>query len=410
MSRLGRKSPLFSNGYKYEQEHTYGLPAVSKLADIDSDVIYTNILFPYTQPPGQAPGTSIPVNYTEERTTPILQNPSDYYVSVIRFTIPGTTIPIMIFPIQTNQSNINLSTLSITLTLNAEVQQIFLTFVPFVNFPAPPGPVGNEQVNSPYYYVYDYNHVILMINAALATAFAALTGKPAGSLAPYLILDPNNNLISLVTTRAGYTFNPLTNISPPANIIGIYINTPLSTLLQFLPNKFIGYDAPNGTNAWLIVTDLFDNAYTPPNIAPTFPSLYLRMTQEALSLDLWNSCNSIVFQTGNIPIQYEYVPNTDIGNLTQASNDNFRPVLTDFSPILDDPHDTQSIFNYFVSGPYRITSLKSTNPLYKIDLQLYWQDKKNNLYPLTIVEGNTVSVKLMFIKKSLYGRLTSHNL
>jgi hypothetical protein len=41
-------------------------------------------------------------------------------------------------------------------------------------------------------------------------------------------------------------------------------------------------------------------------------------------------------------------------------------------------------------------------PLYNIDLRLLWQDKSGNLYPIYISFSQQASVKLAFVKKSLY--------
>ncbi len=40
--------------------------------------------------------------------------------------------------------------------------------------------------------------------------------------------------------------------------------------------------------------------------------------------------------------------------------------------------------------------------LIKIDLNLYWSDTFNNIYPIYISHGQQASVKIAFINKKLY--------
>ncbi len=179
----------------------------------------------------------------------------------------------------------------------------------------------------------------------------------------------------------------------------------------FVPNKVI----------MMVFRDLKNNYYYPPqlqitpNSAPpqvatsfsigtttyTTSPAYFIFTQQYNITGSWNSLESIVFLTHHLPVQVEYIPTSTIYSPTGTSNANFKPILTDFVPTLEEAEAARSRFTYYPSGNYRLIDLHSQIPLRKIDLQMFWQDQYQNLYPLYISCNKSNSVKLMFIKKSL---------
>ena len=63
---------------------------------------------------------------------------------------------------------------------------------------------------------------------------------------------------------------------------------------------------------------------------------------------------------------------------------------------------TKANLQYYAQGPYRLVDLNSNIPLNKFDVQIFWSDQRNNLYPLYISYGQEVSIKFLFVKKSVY--------
>ena len=79
------------------------------------------------------------------------------------------------------------------------------------------------------------------------------------------------------------------------------------------------------------------------------------------------------------------------------------PILTDFVPnISAAAGESRSIAYYVPTSQYRLVDLISTNPLQKIDIRIFWEDRDGNLYPLEISIFQQASLKLGFFKKSLY--------
>ena len=110
------------------------------------------------------------LNFIETRNTPLLINPEDFYMSVVRFSIDTPTLPIFTPGIQFNSANLNLTIYSVTLQwvnpvapFQTFTQQTFLTFAPqdlAAPIPVPPSQTLNKlQDNSTgYYYIYNYQY------------------------------------------------------------------------------------------------------------------------------------------------------------------------------------------------------------------------------------------------------------
>src|SRR5580658_1620493 len=127
--------------------------------DNSSDNIYYNVVFNHNTSNGETP-TLAQYNFTN--TISVLDKPSDYFCSIVRFTIPLSEVPLYIFPIKPNQSNPNLSPMIIGISYNGNNYFQNIVYVPNNNLPAP---VQNQttQVIMPYYFVYSYQNLITAI-------------------------------------------------------------------------------------------------------------------------------------------------------------------------------------------------------------------------------------------------------
>jgi hypothetical protein len=287
----------------------------------NNDVIYLNANIGYNYQT-QNPGSLTPATYVEERTDAVLKNPSEYFMSIIKFSVPGYNIPILVFP---NPASPNYNSLfySVTIEYNGVFNQQQVVFQQRTN--------NLSELN----YVYEYSHLLDMFNTALSTAFAAIT-TPVGSLAPYFIYDTTTELVSLICQIAYYD---VTLVNP----IKIYVNARGFKFFQSIPVFELTTNSPSGRDFQFYVTNLKNNFYNPPYLAPTVPPAYYAMTMQWNTLSNWNSFTNLVFTTGTIPIRYENVPAGN-GFETQLSSDNFRPIITDFTPVLNNAGDQSSTF------------------------------------------------------------------
>ncbi len=366
-----------------------------------------------------------PAVFTETLTQPIITKCEDYYLSIVRFSVPGNAIPIFVCDIVPNQSNPNLTPYSVTLSYNGSdyTQNIIYFSLQNVNAPLNAIPV---QQNSQYYYVYQYNHMIQMINIALDSAFTALkTANPGAppTQAPFFVFDENTQLISLVAQ------NLYSSTIASAATISIYANTFLvDRFLSGMLTRSFGYGNANGKDVLFLfppsttipttsgnvtmlpnysdsyattlanpqVTQPFEQRYYTSTL--NYPPLYLFNTQGYNTLNNWFSLKKIVFISGTLPVNPEYVKtlntNSSAGNVAKSS------ILTDFEPILNSSGASRSLFQYFPQGPYRLISMLGTNDLTNMDISIYWQDIHDVIYPLYILPGQISTIKILFQKKS----------
>lgn len=371
------------------------------MSSTKNDNIYYNIQLTNDNVNGSINGELPQARFYAEQTLPILDNPSEYYLTIARFSISGTLIPLMFFKVQEGQPNPDLGVYSVTLRYNASGNdyQEFTIYIPYnTALPIPPAPIPT-QAKVPYYFIYTYQQMIIILNNAFAAAMTALLageGLLPGSIEPpYFVYDASQNEVDLIVPYDIITNN-----------ISIFFNVPTLNLFVSFTGFFRGVTQPNGT---VFELDLWenDNGYAKPGgtiPAPPANPDYLIYHPEFVDFNPWSVLNSLVFTTTSLPIHGEVQPsNTNIES-TQSGQTSFRQILQDFQPDLTEPGTSTTRLNYFPQGPYRLVDLTSTSPLRRIDLQVFWSDKDNNLYPVLITFGEYVSVKLLFIRKSTYNQ------
>lgn len=354
---------------------------MEKKSECPDDNIYYNIVV--TNP--VTASNSINIEYTENRVQSILDNPCEYFLSIVRFAVSGVTVPLFVCPV--TPPSLLTTPFSVTLSFSGTDFQTFLIYQPRDLSSVPSSPFGE------YYYIFDYQHFIDMINRALLTSFTAL--KLAFPLAPpteapYFVYNAETQLISLFAQQL---YAGLATIS-------IYINIRLEKYLTAIENIFLGSNTLNGKDVQFLVKDNKNNT-------PASPAAYYEMKQQFNMLYLWNSFQKIVFTTGTIPVKYEYIPSQPLNNPANPSStpegaNTFRAILTDFQPSQEGAGDVRSNFIYFPQGPYRLVDLNSKTPLNKFDIQVFWEDDTQALRPLQIIPGGSMNVKFLFVKRKLY--------
>lgn len=363
------------------------------------DRIYYNVVMPYRP---TVMNTS-PMIYQEELSQALLTNPSDYYLSIVRFTIPTQNIPIFIAQVRPfPNTDLNSLIYSVTLTWNGFTSgQTFLQYLttsPNALQSRPLTMDHPEADKTPYYYVFTYTQFLLMINNALQTAFTALGTAsggtlPIGSTAPFFIFDEINNRISLIAQNTHYN---VSNVTP----IKIFVNNYLFSFLDGIAVQNFGFNLPTGEDFQFLVRNEHNNFYnTPDTCPPPCPPTYLIMTQQYDTLTNWNSFKSLVLTSNLLPIKSEYVPRADFINQGQI---NTRGILKDFEPLLELGPEARTQVQYQLQSPYQLINLTNNIPLTKIDIAVYWSDQFGNLNLLTIPFNQIVTIKLIFIKKSTY--------
>ena len=341
------------------------------------------------------------LDYSVTKTVPIVDNASEYYASIVRFSIPLGTIPITIFPVIPGQGMGNLSTLRIGIRngTTGSTQLNNLIYVPQNLTQQPNQNNPNAQVITPYYWVYSYEQIIVMINTALKAAY---TTYGLTNTAPYFIYTPSTELISLIV---GNEFN----VAGGPQVIINY------DMLQYI-NAFDVSGVGNGIyvmNVFGVVNESFayyPNGQTPPatTVPPAAPAIpyFYKITQEYTYLQNWNPIRRILFLSNTLPIRHEVVP---CNNITQNNDGVYStlPVLAEFEPLVNTAGDQREVAYYVTNGNYglRLIDMTTPTPIYRLDLRVYWQDIANNVYPLLIPNFQQANITLGFIRKTLYKNL-----
>lgn len=365
----------------------------------ESDNVYFNVAIthpdakyndnPVANPIGITQNTQpIDANYNISNDTPFLDNSSEYYASVIRFDIPLDSVPIFICPIVPNQLfDPDLTPMIIGINLNGTFKPFNVYFTPYLNTASVPIQNQPTQVITPYYYIYSYTSFIDMVNISLATAWVQSGYNITNDPTPYFFLDEVSGLIQLVLPKQ--FFNP--------NAPKIFMNEALINYLGAFPIIFNGYNQPYGADYYFKISEFLrpNHSYLPlPTLAD--PSIkWGKYSQEYSTLALWSSVRKILLSSAKLPLVAETVGLGD-------ANSTRTPILTDFVPILNSAGDSRDVAYYIPSAQYRLTDMNGNGPLQAFDLKVYWQDSKNNVYPLQISLFQQINIKIAFLRKNLY--------
>lgn len=335
--------------------------------------------------------------FDAQRTIPILDDASKYYCAIIRFNIPNFFVPIHVMPIQSDQVDPNASNYSITIEFNGDIQHVFLDYDSRGPFLTPPGPStfpDGKQANVPYYFMFEYQHMVDMINTAFETAFNALGVPPVGSERPIMEFDQLNNKFNILAQSDFYDIN----LATPINV---YFNIPLDTIISGFAvqqtNVQFGASAvdtfsPTGRDLHLLIQNYFNNftAVAESNL-PFAGDPYFTLFQQASSIFSWNPFKRIVLVSNTLPINGENI---------QGSGSTTLKVITDFIPFVTE--DIRTVFQFVPQSQYRLVDMVSHEKIDSIDLQIYWIDQFDNFHPIQIPWNQEATIKLAFLNKKLY--------
>lgn len=300
----------------------------------------------------------------------IIDKPSDYSLAVARFESNVESIPI--FNFQDNYFKLLFSYTSDINDGNAIVQT--LIFTPF------------NQNNPSDVGVYTYPQLLDMVNDALSTAWASISGLFGWTVNP-----------PVMTYSASTGLFSLTNI--PIEVrngvsgggADLYFNQPLQSLFPtFNYERIFEFPAvPFGSegDAYKVVCDAAS------------------ITQWTCSNTSMIDCRGFVITSDTLPIIPE-ITNFDSTSTQITSNfaslDTTNILIDLLFPFKSSANESTPMgigyIQYFPSL-YRTVDLTGDKPIKSIKLNFYWVNKKGQLFPLRILPDNTLSIKLAFIKK-----------
>ena len=292
--------------------------------------------------------------FSVNRTQPLLDNPSDYEMAVIRFALPLTSVPLIVF-----RDNYY----KVSLTYGSSVYTETVTWVPNGN-------VYDDK------YIYIVNDFIDLINTSLSDAFTSLKADyPAvtSTVAPFMSFSSISNLITLNCPESYLADN-----------IKIYANEGLYLKMNTFHDYYFQLPAVSPLNYQFVVQDLFDNKVTYNGIN------YLEATQQTATIGTMSDLKSIEFLTSSIPVNRELQ-----GNQKNITSD----FLTDFEPIESERWYPGGVLSFYPQGPLRYLDLLQTDPLNRFDLMINWKAKDGTTYPYYLQGDQSLTIKILFRKK-----------
>jgi len=441
----------------YNSQFSYDIGEVKE----DPDYVYYNCDIINN---GSQVGTGVDspdpvIRFNETRDAPIIADCSKYNFSIIRFSLNGSgkCLPVFIPAIRTGVNNptqnINLTAYDVGLsvsvsytvgpntrtnTFNATQAVIYSPEILDQSVAAVPSAsttLTGQDLNSRYYWVMTVSHWVDLVNVAyqscwntLNTAFnawyLAQFGAPGPNLTtqpPRLTFNPQTNLFNIWADRYGFGDNQIA-IVPPATQnrtatsaadenFSMYMDANLYGMFSNFDSQYV--NQPNSFTNKIIITNvgkLYNNilnVFSPP--APAAKSYWI-MTQDAPSTStLWSPIASIVFTSGTLPLVFETTGEPvryGTGNVGQDTGTQaaFQPIITDIALTNTNAFDYREYIQYAPDAEYRLASFqKSKAPINQIDIQVFYKNRLDGkLYPLTMYNLASVSIKIMFRRRGIF--------
>lgn len=318
------------------------------------------------------------------KTIPIVNNPSEYYLSVVYAKIPLNNIPITIAIPIPNQPDSDLLKIGIGVRyMGVE----YFENVRYVTQQQTPQPVQNRKrsIINTYYFVYTVTHMVNMINTALKLAH---DNSGAPGTAPYFLFDTNNQKLNLIVDATLVNEYNLGNYS-------IGFNSDMMTYLEGFSYFEKSMQLVNFKNE----IDLYSSGNVCNQYGGEFREIggtHFLYSQDHYSINKWFCLQKVSIISNTIPIHPEV-----LGIIPTDTTVNM-PILFDIVSNNKLALQERGDIVYNNEGGNRLIDLTSQIPLTNINLNIVWTDMLGNVYPLFTSFFNTIELKLGFHKKSLY--------
>jgi len=296
--------------------------------------------------------------FSVNRVQPIVNKCDDYEMAVVRFSLPLTSVPLIVF-------EDNYFSVSLTLNIGGVVSEYteFLQWVP------------NSNLNLENRYIYIVQDLLDLINNAYALAFSNLSSAHiiTATKPPFMSFSSESNLITLNVPQAFL-----------ADGIDVYANEKLYLKMNSFQDYYYEFPSEGQLNYRFVIQDLFDNNVNYDGVD------YYTFTQQYATIGTLSDLQSIIFNTTQIPV------NRELDGAQKNISSNF---LTDFEPLQSNKWYGGGLIQFFPQGPLRYQDLLSKGELKDIDIQIKWKSKKGEIYPYLLQGDQSATIKILFRKK-----------
>jgi hypothetical protein len=378
-----------------------------------------------------------PVDYVEVRNNPYLMEPDAYHLSVVRFSMSTNTLPILIPQMLLPLTAANVTVYTVTMqhpSLNGGVPfQQNVVYEPQTNLLSRPT-VSSQNFQNPYYYIYQVQPFIDMVNTAISTCYTSLVGAAvpveSKNYAPYLVWNEAANIATFVARDSVFRTLGYANQPAPAAYdygatpVNVWFNSALFQLFNSFAaivtpfayntaavnfgrdHQFQWYNTYNSTEAAL--NTFIQNQTTAVYGAGAAAGLYLKTIQSYSSVPSMNPVKALVFLTSLLPVNPENVSQPESvggarGFSSNGNNSNISTVLTDFEVDLINGQEYRPTVLYTPTAEYRLVDLNSNQPLSSIQITVNWRNVLGDLVPLYLGSNGNAQIKIMFRRKDFNG-------
>lgn len=373
---------IIHNGVKKQRDH---------MINMGGKDIADNLYFNVSIDSNFNQSASIP-EYNITRDSPLIAKASDYYLSVLRFSIPSYYAPLGSFITRPNFLTTGVYSISMSYK-EYYTGQIYLEIDNISNLNNYFNPDPIQLPNDGYiYYLYSYDRMVHSINEALIKACNLVVANSQGDFIsfidyPFIEFDGNSKLFTLWVPSEFLNSNEFP--------ILMYWNEYLWELFGSFPAIRITDNrefSDDGRDYILTIEYTGGNLMYVDDYHRNQDQLLYKVKQEYVTLFNWNPFNRIVLTTSLIPTRNEYV---------KGSGDSFLKILTDFIPS-NEIVEVRSTFQYYSQGQYRLVDLVSDSSIRDFDIQVYWEDKFGNLNTFYLQPNSNINIKIGFFSKELY--------
>jgi hypothetical protein len=234
-------------------------------------------------------------------------------------------------------------------------------------------------------------------NAAATYVKYQMVYYPTANSVPFVSLVSGNIANTPTPGAATLFWKPLPTGNPTIWSISatyvtgqnVYRNGPMGgsgTIYTSLANANIGHDPLTDTGNWAVSSAFNSNV----------------RVGEYSTLPNWSDVQSIVIQSGSLPIRYEIFapPQTDDSALGSSGSGSQvpRPVLTDIDFVETDYGFDRTPVQYIPSGQYRMIDMFSREELKRIDAFLQFKNKDLTFDDLILLPGDYFAIKFLFVR------------
>jgi hypothetical protein len=286
------------------------------------------------------------------------------------------------------------------------------------------------DLTSQYYWIYNYEVWINLVNQTLVNCFWGLSGAFYGGTGGFLPMtgstittyQPPSMSWSTDTLKAIITADNNAFRQTIGNPIYMFFNQPMATLFNSFPYEYPNVSPSSDNFAYVVfLTSAGAGLYIVSTyssvgvVTPQFTAI--QVYQDHQTASLMNPVQSISFTSTLLPVTMENVGAPLILNgsapnnlITVGSTANVFPIVTDFIVPFSATNNYVPDITYVPSGEYRLVDLYGTSPCNQIDIQVFWRDVYGLLHPFFLGSGCSGSLKIMFRKKIYNNAPTDYEL